>query len=302
MSPPSTTTRATGAASQHESTLYLPKDLFFIETIELPAELADEELDDFAELNLEAIAPFPIEQLNWGYWREADAGRICLYAAHRDRLKQQGYDALEGYTWVFPDFIDSQALTAASGNEQARWAADVRSPAFKQAEQRARRTELRLSQATRWTLWLVALLLALEAALLATQTWQGRLQSKIDSQSQEVARIEDQYSLLNKLENVAQNELRPIAILEALNAARPAGIYFSSTTFDAENRVTVDGVSNTINELNQYTNSLTDSKQFELNGPPKSITRSGKTTFSVSLRYHPTDNDAPHSAEEVPAR
>ena len=82
----------------------LPGHLFFIETIDLPVDLEEAEITDFIELSLETIAPFPVEQLNWGYLYSADAPTILVYATHRDRLKNAGYTELQGYTWVLPDF------------------------------------------------------------------------------------------------------------------------------------------------------------------------------------------------------
>ena len=44
------------------------------------------DIEDFVELSLEAVAPFPIEQLNWGYLYHAEMSTILVYAAHRERI------------------------------------------------------------------------------------------------------------------------------------------------------------------------------------------------------------------------
>jgi hypothetical protein len=87
-----------------EQVLVLPGHLFFIESIETPIDLEPAEIQDFVELSLESIAPFPVDQLNWGYLYNEESPTILLYAAHRDRLKHAGYTDLQRYAWVLPDF------------------------------------------------------------------------------------------------------------------------------------------------------------------------------------------------------
>lgn len=279
------TADANNVPPEPEPILYLPEDLFFVETIELPAELDPDEINNFAELNLEAIAPFPIEQLNWGYLQERETGHIRIYATHRERLKKDGYENLESYTWVLPKFVTHESLADAAPDEQALWQADVRSLEFKKSERKARRTSALLTQATHWTVRLILILVLLELFLFGAHTLLKQLHSKIAEQAPAAARVDDTLSLVNKLENVTQNELRPVAILKALNQLRPSGIYFTGATCDADNQVTLDGISQTISALNQYTSSLTESGNFALTEPAQFITRSGKTTFNVTLKY-----------------
>ena len=104
-------------------------------------------------------------------------------------------------------------------------------------------------------------------------------------------RIGDKQSLINKLDQVAQSELRPIAILDALNQTLPKGIYFTEAVTEGRNRVTVEGIANTISELNTYIQSLRDSGKFELIGNPKQQTSRGITQFSVTLDYFHSNSE-----------
>jgi Tfp pilus assembly protein PilN len=94
----------------------LPGHLFFIESLELPQGLAEEEINAYAELILEANAPFPLEQLNWGRLQDREKGRLLLFATHKDRLKQMGYTDLARFTWVLPDFVALNGHSLAAGN------------------------------------------------------------------------------------------------------------------------------------------------------------------------------------------
>lgn len=84
--------------------LMLPAEFFFVEQVEVPAAVTPGELADYAELSIESIAPFPLEQLRWGFLTAPDGQSILIYAALNDRLKRTGYKDLESYNWVLPDF------------------------------------------------------------------------------------------------------------------------------------------------------------------------------------------------------
>jgi hypothetical protein len=388
-SPPTSPTTETAKAEQ---VLVLPGHLFFIESVEIPVALEAAEIGDFAELSLESIAPFPIEQLNWGYLYSEDAASILLYATHRDRLKNAGYSELHAYAWVLPDFAtlagacfpdetkvvlesgDSLSLlhfekgisipkaifsaplaetdaeaaldtlkTAApniprtattlrirpassalseqglptfhhepsdpssndleygawhslSPAEKQLWQADVRASDFKQSERNARRTSALLTRITGWAAIFALVLIGAELLLLASQAWLGTLDKRIESQRTTVLTIEDKQTLMNKLEQVAQNELRPVAILEAANNVRldlKLDIEYDSTVIEGENRITIEGKAASINALNRYTESLKQSGQFELITQPEYITRAGKTTFTITLAYTHLETETP---------
>lgn len=351
-----------------ERVLLLPSHAFYVERLELPKGLEEKELPDYAQINLETLAPFPLEQLNWGFLKETHGEAILLYATHRERLIQLGFENVEDYLWVLPDFAplvfadfpkntdvllenpgsvtrlhlpgeqrvpdsvtarsEAALLPPAPGSssavvvrtletkvsdqsravfcfecskeaereeaeewteihmpEAALWQADVRAPDFKSAERNRRQLSSLIMRTTTYVGFAAVALVLLEFCLLIGNSWIGTRASKIADQSPEVRRIEDKQSLMNKLDQVAQSELRPIAILEALNRSRPEGIYFTSAVTEGRNRTTVDGIANTIREFNAYTDSLEDSGRFQLVGNPQQITRSGKTTFTVTLDY-----------------
>ena len=78
--------------------------MFFVETIDVPEELEPSEIADFAELTLESMAPFPIDHLYWGYLYHKNASTLLVYAARRERIKNEGFTDLDDYAWVVPDF------------------------------------------------------------------------------------------------------------------------------------------------------------------------------------------------------
>ena len=356
----------------------LPGHLFFIEGLELPEGLSEEEIPSFAELSLEANAPFPIEQLNWGYLCDREARRLLYFATHQDRLKQAGYQDLENHTWVLPDFLALYGLNPGSGthhfqsalshatvnfgesptvpdaieaqppeanrspategfkllhaetNDQELvqfflrapgseaeqsvhieadylWAADVRSADFKKNERRDRKLSHYFLQGFKYAACFAALLLLAELILLSANFWLNTREGKVASQTNPVAKIQEQQALTVKLERVFENQLRPVAMLEVLNDLRPVkSIHFNETSTEENNRVTVEGEAKTVNALNAYIDQLKASGQIELLAEPKTLTRSGKTTFSVELGYlhrepEPTPPVKPAAGPDVPA-
>ena len=399
-SPPTSTPTESAPAEQ---VLVLPGHLFFIEAIEVPIDLEAAEIPDFVELSLESIAPFPVDQLNWGYLYSEDAQSILVYATHRDRLKNAGYTNLQSYTWVLPDFallagacfpdetvialesadnlslllfekgssiprtvlvtpltektsdqalkelkasahnlpktastlmirtgaielseqglptfnlesaddsrsdLEYGAWRSLAPTEAQLWQTDVRSADFKEAERSSRRLGALLLRITGWAAIFAVVLIGAEILLFACQGWLGTLDQQLESQRTAVLTIEDQQALMVKLEQVSQNELRPIAILSAANNIRlesNLGIEYDSAVVEGENHITIEGKATSINALNSYTERLRKSGQFEIITAPESITRAGKTTFTVTLGY--THIEAPAPAEtpaavEVPA-
>ena len=334
--------------------IILPNDLFFVELTELPIEVDENEIDSFAELNMEGSSPFPIEQLNWGFRFEPNSRKILLFATHRDRLKNSNYKELESYLWVLPEIavlpdinsleVDTFSMRASNDapalkllkkeieineaglptfkfeatsrnfcadakdseeiselkysnppsthevfapNDHELWRADVRSVEYKKREKSRRSISARITRFFYWASIFAIFIITLECILLGTKSWTSRQESLIAEQSGAVSKIEEQRSLINKLEQMFQNEVRPVAILGALNTVRPRGIYFTSTTTTIDNNITIEGVAQTINELNNYIETLKGSGQFSLTQDPKSLTRSGKTTFTMTLAYTP---------------
>lgn len=370
------TIEAEPEANTESPVLVLPGHLFFVDRIELPTTLEDGEIDDFAELNLEGLAPFPIEQLYWGFIHNESTGSILLYAAYKERVKAAGYNDIDSYLWVLPDFattagayfpeattlmvesaecisqivlkegesLPEQVLSfppsrkptqPPSGSKPLRvqfesvevsekglptfvfqpterfdrdfdgnwqtlspaeddlWRADIRDSAFKKNERSIRKLTARIARGTGYAIWFAVFMVLLEGVLFLGGLWLDSQSAKISAQAPEVRRIEDKQSLMNKLDQVAQNELRPIAILRALNKVRPEGIYFTSTVIEGRNQIVIDGIANKINELNEYSEALRTTAGFESVGDQDTKYSEGKITFRTTFDYIHRLNSAP---------
>ncbi|MEM1221198.1 MAG: hypothetical protein AAGH40_00425 [Verrucomicrobiota bacterium] len=381
-------------SSLNPDILIVPGYLFFIESIPVPDELVPDELEEFAELSLESTAPFPLDQLFWGFFQADGASKMLVYAAHKERLKSNGYTNFEDYTWVIPDFatlfgakfpedtalllktadclslihfqkesrqplnivcrpldlekaedevlanlqellpeapshveplairmdeieLDDNNLitfyfkiaeeeysvydigewTKLRPESPALWRADIRSSGYKDTERKKRRLSSILARVAGWAAIAMIVLIVAEVILFGGRIWLSGKEKRILAQEPTVLRIENQISLIEKLDQVATSEMRPINMLEAMNQVRPSGIYFTETITDVFNQITVKGVANTVSDFNRYISKLGNSGSFKLIGDPKYITKRGETTFSVTLAYDNDDRAEPKTAD-----
>jgi hypothetical protein len=82
--------------------LLLPSDVFFCRTSQVPQAMKVEEIPGFIQLEIEAMAPFPIENLAWGYLLAQD-GRAMTYAAMSERAFPDGKS--EALWHALPSFV-----------------------------------------------------------------------------------------------------------------------------------------------------------------------------------------------------
>jgi len=85
--------------------LLVPAEMFFCRAIPLPTGIEASDIPQFVEISLEAIAPFPIEQMAWGYLRDPGSTRILIYAAYSNTLRQNGFGDMDRYYHALPGFI-----------------------------------------------------------------------------------------------------------------------------------------------------------------------------------------------------
>lgn len=328
---------ATTPPKADDSICLVPGHYFFVEEIPIDPTIDLDEQAALFELQLEGLAPLPIDQLLWGFYSRPNAESGILFASARSRLNAEGYGELDKYTWVLPEFIPELALglrkpeelthLAVLSTQEAKtaysvqlnktqslsihedregddseateseyidleapelWSADIRPTAFKVKAKRERAQNAFINKSVRYSLYAFAFLLFTEFLLFASSIWLKNYASKIEAQAPSVRRIEDQHSLINKLEYISENELQPIALLEKANTIRlevSSNIIYDTVDIIGENEVTIKGTVGNVNQLNRYVSELSKSEHFQVIEDPKYITRGGKTTFTLRMLY-----------------
>jgi Tfp pilus assembly protein PilN len=90
-----------------------PADAFFTRKVDLPDNLSWEEKTTFVELALEGNAPFPLEQLAWGFLAAESSPHAFVYATPKSRLKRLEIELSDRYLQLFPGFISLHGETFA---------------------------------------------------------------------------------------------------------------------------------------------------------------------------------------------
>jgi hypothetical protein len=82
-----------------------PADAFFTRKVAVPKDLNHSDRIAFIQLFLEGNAPFPMEQLAWGYFFSDKSDFAFVYATPKSRLKRLGVEKVQSYFQLFPGFI-----------------------------------------------------------------------------------------------------------------------------------------------------------------------------------------------------
>lgn len=87
----------------------VPGNWFVCRAFSVPEGLKPKELEEIAELSVEEISPFNLEQLNWGYYFNEVSNRVFIYAAFDQKLRKDLAES-DQYDYAFPDFAQTFGL------------------------------------------------------------------------------------------------------------------------------------------------------------------------------------------------
>ena len=182
----------------------------------------------------------------------------------------------------------NDSVTSISLELPVLWSADIRSEAFKDQEQKNRSRLAFVNKSLKFSLYFIVFVLLSELTLAGADIWLSRYASKIETQAPTVRIIEDQHTLINKLDQISKNEVSPIKLLEQANQVRTnisSNIIYDNVDINNENEVTIKGSAGSVNDLNRYVTQLNQSNNFKILEDPKYITRGGKTTFTLKMYF-----------------
>jgi hypothetical protein len=94
---------------------FVPAPYLFVHAEPLPDGMQPSELDGFASVTLEGLAPLPLEQLAWGYLTNEKGRSVLLFGAFQERLNLAQLAPEESFFQVLPSFF---AAAPASGGAQ----------------------------------------------------------------------------------------------------------------------------------------------------------------------------------------
>lgn len=121
-------------------------------------------------------------------------------------------------------------------------------------------------------------------------------QAHAKAQEAHVKLIEGQESLVQKIEHLGHNYYIPLKALELLNNYRPKNVYFTSVVLGNKNDVVIEGVAQSVDDLNKYTDDLNDTGLIEKFEVGQIVSRQGRITFKMDVTFKVSEK-----AEEISA-
>ena len=117
----------------------LPDQRFFVRSVALGRDADSGSIREQLELALEGMAPFPVNQMLWGYWTTPESDHALVFAAYRKRFTAEETEAWGEAEWVGRPMQHGNAsktswceLVAAanpsSGSPDPRWSRACRAP------------------------------------------------------------------------------------------------------------------------------------------------------------------------------
>ncbi len=108
---PSLSSRLSVFKTRPRTVVLLPDHRFFVRSVPLARDPEAAGEREQIELALEAMAPFPLAQLYWGFWTRPDCDRALVFAAYKKRFLAEATEDWAEAEWVAPRFA---ALLAGS--------------------------------------------------------------------------------------------------------------------------------------------------------------------------------------------
>lgn len=209
----------------------------------------------------------------------------------RDRLPmpESGLRSAEGPTSIqpAPGGAWSVSVAGCSVTLTADFlrAADVRDKAILAAHRRTRRRDLWLWRAFAGLAAGLALCAATDLSLAAGRAALSAQRGSLNAQSSAVEEIRAAQTLAVKLEELAEQRLRPFEMLAAVNAVRPASIEFSRVTTEGLRHLSVRAQTANAADLPAFENALRKLPGIEKAELEDRRARDGFTTFQLEVTF-----------------
>ncbi len=165
------------------------------------------------------------------------------------------------------------------------WEADLRDSHFAAQQQRLRLLSDRL-----W--WVMQAGASAAVLLLLAQAfawgWSGFhwYQSRlIQQRTPEIAAIEANHDLSNRIADVTERQMKPFAMLETTNQARPATLYFNRVSSNIWNVLKISGQAGTLDEVNQYVDRMRNLPHIIRVDTDRMLTRNGRPIFDLTFEF-----------------
>ena len=165
------------------------------------------------------------------------------------------------------------------------WGMDVRDASFVAQQRRRLGFDLILWRVVQGAAAAVALLLLGELLMFGGRGYAGWLAQKIEKQAPVVASLEDRHTVANRLADFGRSGLSPFSMLRTVWGPKPESVYFTRTTAEGRNNLTIDATTRDVADANAFEAALKGLPEVETVELRNMRPREDETTFSVVVKF-----------------
>ncbi len=268
--------------------------LYFDGKSSAPSEVYSRHLDaeGTVEQRREAVSKF-VERFTSAY------GRIPVgyYRRRGEVSKHKGrvyFSVVE--TDETGEATDSGAVKQPSVERTVVSAMDVRDKEFLADRNRLAVRNAWLWRSTVSLAVFLGLLLLGEAILYRSQGVLVRMRETLENRADDVAVIQEQLELAQRMEELGRNQLRPFEMLAIVNDLRPSSVTFTVAHTNGSNGLVIDAITGNPDDVNAYVTALRESGAIDRVEVPRNVVSGGESTFRLDLTFN---REALQPASEV---
>lgn len=165
------------------------------------------------------------------------------------------------------------------------WNADIRPRLLTREKHKQEKKTRILWFATLGALAAFAIFILIEILGVVGESYLTSKKAHFKSQEAKVKLIEGEESLVQKIERLGHNYYSPLKVLELLNNHRPKKVYFTSVVLGGKNDAVIEGVAQSVDDLNKYTDDLNASGLVEKFEVGQIVSRQGRITFKMDITF-----------------
>ncbi|MDR1255497.1 MAG: hypothetical protein LBJ94_01025 [Puniceicoccales bacterium] len=253
---------------------FVGREYFFIDEVSFEKPLkSNRDLEHFARLRVEAVSPFSLADVSYGFF--AAGPKVTIFIAYKRRI-EQFFSTEDSY--IFPDFFPSMVVGHDLSMVRARvnrddsivfhcpegyFCLDALSPIvfnanLKEFKQKSHAKFLRkfskfLDHGIRFCLIGIGLLLLAWGIFFCTHLKFGRFKMLLDGREAEVARIISKHAFLEHISKFYSQENFCLTSLETLNRVRPDDILFTDVHCDVDKKtLKIKGYGQSVGSVENY--------------------------------------------------
>jgi hypothetical protein len=264
------------------------------------------DLERLVRLRVEAISPFPLDDLLYGFF--ANESKLVLFIAYKHRL---GQIILEQPPCILPEILpslitgrdfaltriatdwDNAAIFHGAGedltlklSDPVVFNADLREFPAKVHGRNLKKILMFLDCGICLNLVIIPLLCAFSAFLLFQGMRLNSLEKQVSEPRAEVADVVSKHAFLERVSKFYSSENFCLAALETVNKVRPDDVLFTDVHADSDEKILrIKGTAPSVSLVTRYCDLLRHCESVEILEPSRIHSRDRRAFFTVDIHF-----------------